>query len=556
MPVGRLQHWGQPIAATIVVLVATLPFLSKPFHIDDPSDLEYVRQVLRDPINPYGFEMDWDQGPRPAYENYHPPLKYYYQALVLAFVPLSEVVVHFSYLPFVILTVWSAFVLARRFDCSPTLLAALFIIGPAYLPGQNAMLDVPAVALGLAATALLITGVDRDQVTRYLLAGVLLGCALLAKYSALIYVPIFLAYLAGYGRARHWFSFLIACLIFGAWCIVSAVLYGEIHAKVLFMRVPGHELFPTVKELLPSLLDRLLPAAVFLGGAMPGALLLFGMGRKAGKIVLLGSAVMAFLCVWFVQPTSAHPSFKLTTINLCWWWLLATVGLGLLALIGYGTVVAGWRFCRGGKCHRDQLFLGCWFAVAFLLGAFFSPFLAMRRVLETSVIAWLILLRQIPANRRHKTPVWCVLVLNTIFGVMVAAADYEYAATYPNFARKLAARTGPNSNRVWCYGYWGWSYYTRANGLPHYILGGPEPPPGSLLVIPQQVARPAQLTPRLAAASYHSSESVPGRLPLRVMNYQAGAGYYSNTRGPLPYAWSNADLETFRFFRLNGHHSP
>src|SRR5262245_26214575 len=95
------------IIAAGVVLLATLPWLGKPLHIDDPADLQYVQQVLRSPTDPYGFEVDWDEGPRPAYHNYHPPLKYYYHALILALFPLSEWTLHLANLPLVVLTAWS-----------------------------------------------------------------------------------------------------------------------------------------------------------------------------------------------------------------------------------------------------------------------------------------------------------------------------------------------------------------------------------------------------------------------------------------------------------------
>src|SRR5262245_15412876 len=121
----RIASRTQAACATAIVLLATLPFLFKPLHIDDPADLQYVEQVLQTPSDPYGFEVDWDEGPRPAFRNYHPPLKYYYHALVLRFFPLTEFTLHASYIPFVAVTAWAVIAIARRFKCPPLLLLVL-----------------------------------------------------------------------------------------------------------------------------------------------------------------------------------------------------------------------------------------------------------------------------------------------------------------------------------------------------------------------------------------------------------------------------------------------
>ena len=177
------SYWSRCIAVAGVVLAATIPFVSKPFHIDDAADLQYVDRVLAQPADPYGFLLDWDEGPHPAYQNYHPPLKYYYHALWLIVFPRSEWSLHVSYVPFVALTVVSLMWLAKRFACPPLAVAMLWMLGPGYLPGQNVMLDVPVMALGLTATALFVRAVDHDRLAHAVWAGALLGTALLTKYS-------------------------------------------------------------------------------------------------------------------------------------------------------------------------------------------------------------------------------------------------------------------------------------------------------------------------------------------------------------------------------------
>ena len=547
------EAWSLRAGVAAVVLLATVPFLAKPLHIDDPADLQYVRQILHDPLDPYGFELDWDEGPRPAFRNYHPPLKYYYHALVLALFPTSQVVLHASYIPLVALTAWAIVRFARRFDCSPLPLLVVWMLGPGFLPGQNAMLDVPVMALGLAATALLIDAVDSARIGRLLLAGLVLGAALLTKYSAIIYIPIWVVYLVARGRVRDWLVLVVPAALFALWCGWTAWRYGELHPRVLFERLPVHAAAPAVVE-------RLLPALVFLGGSMPAAGLLCWCLGRPGRITVLVAALatLAVACAATPHRQVATGSPLLSPINFALWGVLAATGIAVV-------LVSVWSGCNdwlrlnvdgpaaSSARIRDVTFLAAWFCVALLIGAGAAPFLAMRRVVEASLPAWILLLRRDPSGiRSNRIPITFAAAANCLVGFMVAAADYEFATVYPQFAGDLAELTRGNPSRMWCHGYWGWSHYARAAGLPHYVLGHERPPSGSLLVIPDDVAKPATLPDeiRSGARKIHE-EATRGFIPIRVMNHRAGAGYYGSAWGPLPYALSTTPLEFFDFYELS-----
>jgi hypothetical protein len=534
-----------------VTLLATLPFLGKALHIDDPADLEYVRQILQSPLDPYGFQLDWDEGPRPAFRNYHPPLKYYYHAAVLRFLPQSEFTLHLSFVPFVALTAWAIVWLANRFGCPPLPVLILWMLGPGYLPGQNAMLDVPAMALGLGATALFISGIDRDRTARVILAGAVLGAALLTKYSALIYVPVWLGYLFIRGQWRHWSGLAPTVVIFAGWCGWTMWRYGEAHPWILIHRVPGHEGLGDVGQ-------RLILGLVFLGGALPVAPLLVMVGGRHRKTILVLSAAAVGVMVWVASPTrrvlGGDP--HLTSTNLAWWCWLALAGVVVAASALASLRVVWLRRAGVTDIERgaqfDEVFLAGWFLVALALGAIGAPFLAMRRVAESAVPGVMLLLRGTGAAvgvRRHGLA--AALAAQCLLGFAVAAADYEWASSYESFARDLAdiSRTSPRPIRY--YGYWGWTYYARQSGLARFVTEGGAPSLGTRVVIPAEAAKPATLTDeiRLGLRKRHE-ESWGGRIPIRLMNHWAGAGYYGAAWGPLPYAWSTMPLEVFEFFEF------
>jgi hypothetical protein len=242
----------------------------------------------------------------------------------------------------------------------------------------------------------------------------------------------------------------------------------------------------------------------------------------------------------------------LSAVNLAWWFWLAATGMGVMLAVAHG-VLGGARVTETGTPPpRDALFLGWWFAVALVFGAAVAPFLAMRRVVEASLPAWLLVLRP-NGSHRVVARVTCAvtLMLNTALGFAVAAADYSFAGVYPRFAAHLAQLGVVHGGRIWCYGYWGWSHYTAALGFPRYVRGRAEPPPGSLLVIPDEVAKPADMPESLRRRLRLAyNQPVSGRIPLRLMSFQAGAGYYSAGWGPLPYAWSRLPFEEFHFWQV------
>jgi hypothetical protein len=297
-----------------------------------------------------------------------------------------------------------------------------------------------------------------------------------------------------------------------------------------------------------------LPTLVFLGGTMPGALMGWAWNNRLHRIAFVGCVVIATFILLLFPPARrvAGEQTDLHLMNLGWWCLLLIVGLWVSMFALIQPLLQRQRCESRNRESRDGLFLSSWFWITLVLGAFASPFLAVRRVVEASLPGWIMLL----CGRRDQVApsrigVWLTLVFNTLLGFLVAAADYELASVYRKFATDLADIVGPRPSRVWCYGYWGWFHYPRATHLPSYVVGRDIPPAGSLLVIPDEAARPANLPDALAHRLQQKHKRyITGRIPLRVMHYQSGAGYYSDSWGPLPYTWSQMPLEVFHFYEV------
>ena len=123
--------------------------------------------------------------------------------------------------------------LLRRFApgfVKPLLAATVF--SPAVLPSLNVMLDVPALALGLAAVALFCKAVDSEK-TRWrlvFLSGIVAGLAAQTKYTGATAAAAILLFGV---VSRRWKAGIIAVAIavslFAGWEAYLASVYGRSH---------------------------------------------------------------------------------------------------------------------------------------------------------------------------------------------------------------------------------------------------------------------------------------------------------------------------------------
>jgi 4-amino-4-deoxy-L-arabinose transferase-like glycosyltransferase len=171
--------------------------LIKPVHIDDTVVLHVAENILRDPLRPFAGEFFWLEEPQPlAKVTTNPPLVSYWLAPWIALAGYREWVLHLSFAPFVALLMWGMHRLATRWLGAEWAWWAVgwLMLSPAVLPGMNLMRDVPALALFVGGLACWVEGLERRQ-ARWLIAGALLGgLAGLAKYTALIWLPLVALY--------------------------------------------------------------------------------------------------------------------------------------------------------------------------------------------------------------------------------------------------------------------------------------------------------------------------------------------------------------------------
>jgi hypothetical protein len=163
-----------------------------------------------------------------------------------------------------------------------------------------------------------------------------------------------------------------------------------------------------------------------------------------------------------------------------------------------------------GDGNHDEIFLWLWAIAVLCFGIFATPFLAVRHLLPAvPPLLWLALRRFRETYEGVRVGfVAGVLVatvaVSTVFGYLVAKADYDWANWYRRMATEVASRTveagRTRQKEVWYTGHWGWAYYADRVGMKPYIPGKTQMGEGDLLLMPLAVTwqlPPGELKPFL-----------------------------------------------------------
>jgi hypothetical protein len=312
------------LTATGIALFA----LMKPVHIDDTVVLHVAANILRDPLRPFAGEFFWLEEPQPlAKVTTNPPLVSYWLAPWIALAGYREWVLHLSFAPFVALLMWGMHRLATRWLGAQWAWWAVgwLMLSPAVLPGMNLMRDVPALALLVGGLACWVEGLERRQ-AQWLIAGALLvGLAGLAKYTALIGLPLVALYTLqrrAYG-ALGWLT--LALLPIAGWSALNLWTDGEVHLVYLWQERRGSA--PLGAKVLPGVVGLGASTLLWLGVAWRFR---DALGRgwqwKIALVVLAAAGVVG----WYHLQFAGQPMYLQSLL----WLVAGVIVLGLAVGVG------------------------------------------------------------------------------------------------------------------------------------------------------------------------------------------------------------------------------
>ncbi|MDP8245233.1 MAG: glycosyltransferase family 39 protein [Candidatus Hinthialibacter antarcticus] len=547
-PVAHKERvvWIQAIG---FALLGTLPFLNKPFHIDDTVVLEVARNVLNNPLRPFGSNFDWFGELQPLWQvTTNPPFLSYCLAPFVWMSSGDEVALHAVMSIFIFCLAVGAVLLSKRFCADSIWPAAFLLASPAVVVSGNVMRDVPAVGLSTLGVALFVMGVDKEQ-RRWLIAGaVLCGLSVLTKYSAVITLPVLFLYplLQKKYRLAVWIWPAVAIIVL--WCLQNVFAYGSVHIIYLLLERRS--------ESGISWQDKLYGAFLVIGSVLYllPALLVRAVGGRDWT-AWIGAVLLAPL--WWL----AINQYLGEVENEYLLWALSGSALLFILLFDGIRVGSGWiKQFEPGK-HADSLFLFAWVCAPLVFCVLFVPFEAVRHLLPVLPPLVLLAARYLNETKNKKLSSAIHFLVAILFAVqffaaqVIQRADYEYAATYRNFAVRAQEEWLSDEHETWYVGHWGWQEYANRAGLRQMRLGE-FPNEGDVLIVPYRVDKGRvfeQDRDYLSRQELVDEVTYEGYAPVRTQNFW-GAGFYSTISlfgHNIPYRIMQDEfLESFEVYRI------
>jgi hypothetical protein len=141
------------------------------------------------------------------------------------------------------------------------------------------------------------------------------------------------------------------------------------------------------------------------------------------------------------------------------------------------------------------------------------------------------------------------LVISLTFGLFLSHADLEFARIYPKAANQFSRISDPVKS--YCVGEWGFRYYMGQMGVDarpadESLIRG-----GSFVAIPK-LALPHHLPANLRTMMMPvQTLSHKPATPLRLLDKQSHAGFYSSGWGLIPFSFSQSALEEIEVHQVN-----
>lgn len=490
-----------------VTLLVLLPFVGKPFNIDETLFLRAARQIQEHPLDPYGCQLNWYGWDQPLYSiTKNPPLaSYLIAAWALAF-GWSEIALHLCFVLVGLAAATGTYFLARRFSARPVEATLLAVSTPAFLiSATSIMCDTLMLACWCWAIEFWFRGLESRRALDFAAASALIVASALSKYFGISLIPLLFVITVAKQRGidSSLFWLVLAAMLLGGYEVYTLRLYGRglIGAAMEYSRVNNST------STIPPL-DLVTAAFVYVGGCMVTLLLVlpFAWSRREwiAFVVVILIAFSGFLykenlgglrvVIHPAQSITRAPGEATAPDVIAWSPLLhlivfATAGVFLLQM---AVMDVWWR--------RDvsSLLLCLWLAGTWIFAVRLNWTINGRSILPAAPVVGILAARQLEyrariraAMRKSTVPVektrWLLapaLAAALGFSMFVAWGDYSLASMQHVAVKKVLELHAGSPSRLWFWAHWGFQYYMELAGAKAWDYTTDELHPGDWIAFP------------------------------------------------------------------------
>lgn len=539
----RQMHLAGLLA--LVTGIWLVPFLNKAIHLDDPIYLWSAQQITIHPFDPFGITVNWYGTPTPLAEiTQNPPGVSYYLAVTTIFTGWSEFGLHLALTLPAILIVVGTFFLAQRFCAQPVLAALIVLATPIFLISSTTLMcDISMLCLWIWAMVFWLRGLDRRAPATLILASILITAAALTKYFGACLIPLLFTYsLLRERRLGAWaLPLLIPVITLAGYDWFTATTYG--HAMF-----SGAGSYAVAVPRNTTLLLRSVTTLSFTGGGIIAILFFLPLLWSWRKLALLLLIALGIFGALSFTPNIGKYTLQNKAGELRW---LALIQLTTFITTGIGIVILTLENFR----HRrdvEATLLALWIAGVLLFAAVLNWTVNGRTLLPMVPAVAILVARQLEQRSINisSLSLWLralPLIPAGLIALCCTYADTVHAATARAAAASICKQYQTSNHTIWFQGHWGFQYYMEANGAKPLDLSSPEKVLlGDNVIIPDNstnaIAVPLPPASKIATTQQHTYRW------LAVMDSAVGAGFYSASWGPLPYAFGTVPPENYEIW--------
>jgi len=555
--VDRAQILRDLAIVVPTMLLCSLPFMGQAFHMDDNFYMDTARNAQTKPWFPNDLPYVYQGVARPDMGSHsHPTLQTYFLALLQRLAgegPGKEWIYHSCALVYPILAVLGMYFIAARLVERPVWPALVLAIAPVFMIMQHTLMaDVPMLAFWLASIATFLWATDSNRRGLYAASALVLFAAMLTSYQSAALVPLLGFYQMRKGKGhRGWVALSLAVVAFAGWFALNCFHYDRflLWNTAVWVRSRG----PLSALALGTKLVSLLQYQGWLVLFPLFPLLMFGRGLR-GRLFALVTLVAVYL-TQAVAPNYRPLHKAIFVVGL----VTGTFVLKSMALL----MTDSFRSESSDRIfdREEEQFLALWyFGVAAYCIVIFTE--GSARYVLTLVPPLLITffrkleLQEIVEYRLPRTPLLNsamiasgALVLTLAWGLALSHADREFAGIYPRAVADISRVA--SDLQAYYVGEWGFRYYSRRARMQQLPIDDREVSGGSLVVRPT-LALPHEIPAGLnSMLMSFQTFSFGVRTPLRVLDRDSHAGFYSTGWGLLPFSFSRKSLERVEVGQVN-----
>jgi len=531
---------------SLATLLALAPFSARAFNIDESLFLWTAEQIQREPLDFYGFEVNWYGESEPMHAvTKNPPLASYFIAAVAALLGWSEVALHIAFLVPALAAATGTYFLARRWCAHPLEATLLGTMTPVFLTcSATVMCDTMMLAMFCWAVWCWMKGLEDERPGLLGISALLITAASLTKYFALSLIPLLIvcSLLKRKRLGLWWWPFVIPIGVLCAYQWWTSTQYG--HGLLLDAASYSMGEEDLAK---PNFAARVIIGLLFAGGCVIPALFYAPFLWSARTLLV---AAFAFAVLGLLWGTGTH---SVGPIEIYWvpsipWYTKAQLLIAGMA----GTSLIGLALAEAYRARdADSLLLGAWVLGTFVFASTVNWTNNGRSILPMAPVAGVLIVRQLETRFRVASPrVLGALRWAFVPGLAVALAvtwaDSSWSNSIRLAANTIAARHRSEAGTLWFEGHWGFQYYMQKAGARALDLTRDLVTVGDRIVMPTNNVDVYNFPEQRVIQIDHLHGDTPPWI--RTNSVTLGAGFYSSSFGPLPYAFGAALPDAYHVF--------